>query len=130
MNGSCNRRRPRPAVRGCGGQAGFSAPQQCQRLHAAGPATLSGEEHVSLCETLDRVLNKGVVIGGEIVISVAGIDLVYLGLQAILTSVETAKQLRAETFHVGCGTPQPRRERSTAPLGVCASRVIAGREGE
>ncbi len=52
-------------------------------------------EHVSLCETLDRVLNKGVVIGGEVVISVADIDLVYLGLKAVLTSVETAHRLRA-----------------------------------
>ena len=48
------------------------------------------EEHISLCETLDRVLNKGVVIAGEVVISVADVDLIYLGLQVILTSVETA----------------------------------------
>jgi hypothetical protein len=50
------------------------------------------EERVSLCETLDRVLNKGVVVAGEVVISVADIDLIYLGLQLVLTSVETARQ--------------------------------------
>jgi len=50
------------------------------------------EEHISLCETLDRVLNKGVVIAGEVVISVADVDLIYLGLQLVLTSVETARQ--------------------------------------
>jgi len=49
-------------------------------------------EHVSLCETLDRVLNKGAVIVGDIMISVADIDLIYLGLQVILTSVETARR--------------------------------------
>jgi hypothetical protein len=38
------------------------------------------------------VLNKGVVITGDIVISVADIDLVYLGLKLILTSVETMQQ--------------------------------------
>jgi len=48
------------------------------------------QEHVSLCETLDRVLNKGVVVAGEIVISVADVDLIYLGLQLVLTTVETA----------------------------------------
>jgi hypothetical protein len=53
---------------------------------------LSDMEHISLCETLDRVLNKGVVIAGEIMISVANIDLIYLGLQLVLTSVETARQ--------------------------------------
>jgi hypothetical protein len=51
-------------------------------------------EHISLCETLDRVLNKGVVIGGEVVISVADVDLVWLGLQVVLASVETARKIR------------------------------------
>ena len=44
---------------------------------------------ISLAETLDRVLNKGVVLAGEVTISVADIDLLYLGLNAIITSVET-----------------------------------------
>jgi len=57
--------------------------------------TLSDAEHISLCETLDRVLNKGVVVAGEAVISVADIDLIYLGLQLVLTSVETANEMRS-----------------------------------
>ncbi|MBZ0094886.1 MAG: gas vesicle protein [Sulfuricella sp.] len=44
-----------------------------------------------MCELLDRVLNTGVVAVGEIVISVAGVDLIYLNLQLLLTSVETAR---------------------------------------
>lgn len=56
----------------------------------SGPSSLLAEDHVSLCEVLDRVLNKGVVVAGEIIISVADIDLVYLGLRLVLTSVETA----------------------------------------
>jgi hypothetical protein len=48
-------------------------------------------EHVSLCEVLDRVLNKGAVLVGEVMISVADIDLVYLGLQVVLCSVDTAR---------------------------------------
>ena len=47
---------------------------------------------ITILEILDRVLNKGVVITGDIVISVADIDLVYLGLKLILTSVETMQQ--------------------------------------
>lgn len=50
------------------------------------------QSHISLCETLDRVLNKGAVVSGEIVISVAGIDLLYLGVQLILTAVETCNE--------------------------------------
>jgi hypothetical protein len=56
----------------------------------------SGEE-ISLLEILDNVLNSGVVIQGSIVLSLAGVDLVYVGLNVVLTSVETAlKSLRLE----------------------------------
>lgn len=48
---------------------------------------------VTLCEILDRVLNKGAVITGEVTISVANVELLYLGVQLVLTSVETAKKL-------------------------------------
>jgi len=53
---------------------------------------------ITILELLDRVLNKGVVITGDIVISVADIDLVYLGLKLILTSVETMQQRRLTTI--------------------------------
>ena len=55
------------------------------------PPLLEGQR-ISLCETLDRVLNTGVVVHGDITISVANIDLIYIGLRALLTSVETARQ--------------------------------------
>ena len=51
------------------------------------------DDDVTLLELLDRVLNTGVVIVGDITISVAGVDLVYLSLRALLTSVESAKSL-------------------------------------
>jgi hypothetical protein len=75
---------------------------------ASGQPALRDEQHVSLCETLDRVLNKGVVVVGEVVISVADIDLIYLGLQLMLTSVETMKG-RGSGAQPGVGT----RERRT-----------------
>jgi len=53
---------------------------------------LDDRERVSLCEVLDRVLNKGVVVAGDVTISVADIDLIYLGLRIVLTSMETARQ--------------------------------------
>jgi hypothetical protein len=62
------------------------------------PITLKegGEEEVSLLEIIDHVLNGGVVIHGSLVISLAGVDLVYVGLNVVLTSVETAlRNLRA-----------------------------------
>jgi len=51
-------------------------------------------DDLSLCEALDRVLNKGAVVVGEVTISVANVDLIYLGLQLVLTSIETSEQLK------------------------------------
>ena len=48
---------------------------------------------LSLLETLDHVLNRGLVIAGEITISVADIDLIFLGLNVLLSSVETAHEV-------------------------------------
>ena len=48
---------------------------------------------LSLLETLDHVLNRGLVIAGEITIAVADIDLIFLGLNVLLSSVETANEV-------------------------------------
>ena len=49
----------------------------------------------TILELLDRVLNKGVILTGDIVISVADVDLVYLGVKLMLSSVETMEQLKS-----------------------------------
>jgi len=51
-----------------------------------------GDDPLSLVELVNRVLDKGVVLTGEVTLSVAGVDLVYLGLNAVLTSVSTARR--------------------------------------
>ena len=54
---------------------------------------VSGEHsETSLLEILDHVLNSGVVLHGSLVISLAGVDLIYVGLNLIVTSVETARR--------------------------------------
>ena len=53
----------------------------------AGPGE---NDELTLLDLLDHVLSTGVVIRGSLIISLAGVDLVYLGLDVILTSVETA----------------------------------------
>ncbi len=58
--------------------------------------------HISLCQALDRVLNTGVVALGEVTLSVADVDLIYLGLQLVLTSVESGRP--PAPIHPG---PQP-----------------------
>jgi len=45
-------------------------------------------DDISLLELADRLLHRGVVLTGEATISVAGVDLIYLGLNLVLTAVE------------------------------------------
>lgn len=54
------------------------------------PSAAAPRDEASLLDIVDHLLNAGVVLHGSVVISLAGVDLVYLGLSAVLTSVETA----------------------------------------
>jgi hypothetical protein len=45
---------------------------------------LLGAQDVALVDLIDRVIGGGVVIAGDIVIGIAGVDLVYLGLRLVL----------------------------------------------
>jgi gas vesicle structural protein len=51
------------------------------------------QQQVTLLELVDRVLNKGVVLSGDITLSVAGVDLVYVGLRVLLASVGALERL-------------------------------------
>ena len=46
-------------------------------------------EELTLVDLVDRVLNKGVVLTGDLTLSVAGVDLVYVGLRVLLASIPT-----------------------------------------
>jgi gas vesicle structural protein len=61
---------------------------------AAMAQRLINRDQLALSELLDRVLNKGVVLWGDATISVAGVDLIYVGLKVLLASVDTAERLR------------------------------------
>jgi hypothetical protein len=51
---------------------------------------------VTLLDLVDRAIDHGVILTGDITIAVADIDLIYLGLQVLLASVERVEELRAE----------------------------------
>jgi Gas vesicle protein len=61
-------------------------------------------EELVLSDLLNRVLDRGVVIAGEITISVANIDLIRVGLNVYIAAIETELQKSAE------------RDRSRPPL--------------
>ena len=54
---------------------------------------LDEDDELSLLETLDHVLDRGLVIAGEVTIAVADVDLIYLGLNLLLGSVESVNRV-------------------------------------
>jgi len=63
---------------------------------------LGHERNTAISDLLDRALNKGVVLWGEATISLAGVELVYVGLKVLVSSVETMRTIRS--MHPG-GAP-------------------------
>ncbi|HET7565869.1 MAG TPA: gas vesicle protein [Gemmatimonadaceae bacterium] len=51
------------------------------------------DDELVLGDLLNHVLDKGVVIAGDVTISVADIDLVRVGLSVLLASVETEERM-------------------------------------
>lgn len=58
--------------------------------------SLRKNENVTLLELLDRLLGKGIVITGDLVISIANVELIYVGLKLLISSVETLDQRLSE----------------------------------
>jgi hypothetical protein len=54
---------------------------------------IDDDDELSLLETLDHVLDRGLVIAGEVTIAVADVDLIYLGLNLLLGSVESVNRV-------------------------------------
>lgn len=75
------------------------------------------QSDLSLLETLDHVLNRGLVIAGEITISVADVDLIFIGLNVVLGSVETIREALGRRAWIGGSAPDTAPARSgPAPL--------------
>ena len=54
---------------------------------------IARQREVALVDLVDRLLAGGVVVGGDITLSIADVDLVYVGLRALITSVATAEEM-------------------------------------
>lgn len=49
---------------------------------------IADSKNITILEILDHILDKGVVIKGEVIISIADVDLIYVGLQLVVSSVD------------------------------------------
>jgi len=53
------------------------------------------DDELALADLLDRALYKGVVLWGEATISLAGVELVYVGLKVLVASYATSERFRS-----------------------------------
>ena len=59
-------------------------------------SSVAARRDVTLLELLDRILDKGIVLSGDITLAVADVDLVHVSLRALISSVETTRRLAGE----------------------------------
>ena len=53
-------------------------------------------QEVTLLDLVDRAIEHGAILAGDITIAVANIDLIYVGLEVLIASIERMETLRAE----------------------------------
>lgn len=69
-----------------------------------------GEPRIELSEVLNHILDKGVVLKGEVMLAVADIDLIRLDLGLLLTAVESATRRPRVSGARTLGLAAPRAE--------------------
>jgi len=67
-------------------------------------------EKVTLIDALDKVLEKGAVINGDVAIRVADVDLIYLGLRILLTSISKAEEMSGKNWRKAGTDYHPSKE--------------------
>lgn len=77
------------------------------------------KHQTSICEVLNRTLDTGAVVMGELIISIAGVDLLYLNLNVVLSSVETLLDAMDSPTGPIMGAPAELPEGSREMVALC-----------
>ena len=71
--------------------------------------TQQGDEHSSLLDVLDNVLNRGLMVNGDLILGVANVDLVYVKLSVLLAALDKVTKNDPVFKPVAAGPKQKRR---------------------
>ena len=66
---------------------------------------VASQREVALVDLVDRLLAGGVVLTGDITLSIADVDLVYVGLRALISSVGAAEERGVTLPQTATGPP-------------------------
>src|SRR5262245_49326663 len=84
-----------------------------------------GDEDASLLDVVDNVLNKGVVLSGDLTIALAQVDLIYARLSLLLCAADRVLPIERENFferHSQRHAARLRRKRREAAAPASARR--------
>jgi hypothetical protein len=74
------------------GRRAASALDRRRRAQPKRAARLLDQADASLLDLIDNVLNRGVVIEGDVVIGLADVDLIHLRLSVLLAAVQRREE--------------------------------------
>lgn len=69
------------------------------------------QQQLTIVDLVDRILDKGVVITGDITVSIVGVDLLSLKINLVIASLETAKRYGIKLPWEKLERIQPKKER-------------------
>jgi hypothetical protein len=75
------------------GQPGELRRTSAQSRPAYSPGSMRGSEPLNLADLLDRVLDKGVVIAGDIRLYLGGIELITIKIRLLIASIDKAQEI-------------------------------------
>jgi len=89
----------------------------------------------SLADILERVLDKGVVIAGDVSVSLVGVELLTIKLRLLISSVDKARELGIDWWErdpqLSSGSASDDRERLSKRIEMLEARLSAlGAEAE
>ena len=86
-------------------------------MTTSAPPALFADADATLLDLADNILTKGVVIDAEIVLGLAGVDLVYVRLSALVSAADKIRRVlaqRVRCISTPCSAPRPRRPSARA----------------
>jgi hypothetical protein len=96
----------------------------------SGPPEFLESQPSSVVDLLNRLLDKGVVLDGELTISLADVELIYVGLKVLLVSASRLRAERADGASPpdpsGASVQAPETASPTAPVSASVAPILEG----
>lgn len=89
--------------------------------------TVSG--NTNLVDILDRILDKGLVIAGDIRVSLANVELLTIRIRLLVCSVDKAEQIGLNWWKFDPNLTQPTPETRALPAPASAQAKVAAPQG-